>query len=187
MSARANQIALDAANDVGTQYYWASFMNAGAMYDWATGGLALNLVGQSEDHAICCFEYPMLLAARRGYLSADDARKIIGALMDSGFNAESFETTWTKVWNDWPDFPFSGTYWRPRRGDLVFYRSNTGIGGDTNHVVLSLGPDNADNIEVISFGEGLQNPAQAAVTRSTVNGLRQQGHSAVKYVAPPWY
>ncbi|WP_297530854.1 hypothetical protein [Thalassolituus sp.] len=56
----------------------------------------------------------------------------------------------------------------------MFYRSNTGIGGDTNQVVLSLGPDNADNIKVISFGEGLQNPAQPAVTRG-------------KYVAPPWY
>ena len=185
MSAQANQIAVDAAADVGTEYFWAPFMNAASLYDWATGDLALDKVGKSKEHSICCFEYPMLLAARRGYLSKDGVKKIIGALMDSGFNASSFETTWTKVWNDWPNYPFSAPYWRPRRGDLVFYRSE--MGGDTNHVVLSLGPNNANNIEVISLGEGLQDPAAAKVTRSTVDGLRQDGHTAVKYVAPPWY
>lgn len=185
MSAQSNQIVIDAIADIGTRYYWAPFMNAAALYSWATGDIPIHTVGANADNPICCFEYPMLLAARRGYLDQQGVRNIIGKLMDSGFNASSFATAWSKVWNDWPSFAFSKTYWRPRRGDLVFY--SAAVGGDTNHVVLSLGPNAAGTVEVISFGEGLQNAAPALVTRTTVNALRQKGHTAVKFVSPPWY
>ena len=53
-------------------------------------------------------------------------------------------------------------------------------------ILNNVGANDANAVEVVSFGESLQEPALAAVTRTTLSALRQQGHYAVKYVSPPW-
>jgi cell wall-associated NlpC family hydrolase len=184
MSAKSEQVAADALADVATNYHWAPFGGACSLYDWANGGTALGNVGSNAANAICCFEYPMLLAARRGYINQQGVQDIFTRIMKTNFSASSFATTWTKLWTDWPSFACSNTYWRPRRGDLVFYADQH---GELNHVVIALGANAAGQIQVVSFGEGLAAPAQAAVNLTTVDALRQAGHISVRFVSPPWY
>jgi hypothetical protein len=52
--------------------------------------------------------------------------------------------------------------------------------------VFSLGPNTNDAIEVVSFGEELEKPTKTAVTRKTIAQLRQEGHTAVKFLKPFW-
>lgn len=184
MSAKTNQIILDAESEVGNQYYWAP-MSLGLL-TWMQGNCNLNQVGDSEERAICCFDLFFLLAARRGYLEKKDVKSIYNALLFAKANnkASTLGAKSSVVWKDWPEFIFSSTYWRPRRGDLVFFHGMTG--GDVNHVVLSCGPNEASQVEVITFGEGLEKSQKTTVNRSTIKALRQKGHTAVKFVTPAW-
>ena len=187
MSVQSDQIVSDAIKDVnnGTQYYWASLGREPALLKWAHGIIDIKTVGTNEDNPICCFEYPILLAARKKYIYKQDVINIFEKLSKSFFKASSFETAWSKVWIDWPTCPILGRFWRPRPGDLVFFCAR--LGGELNHVVLSLGAGPTGAAEVISFGEGRVNKGLANVTKTTIDSLFQEGYTAVKFVSPPWH
>ena len=194
MSAKTDNVIQDAETEAGTatQYYWAPMISGQGFAGWACGQVAIGAVGTTAADAMCCFDYPMLLAARRGYLTMQNVMDIYAAigkaLSSSGglSQAAGIFSYWgykLSVWKDWKTIP--GGVWRPRRGDLVFFSAPTG--GDLNHVVLACGTtDTQGRAEVISFGEGLSTPQQATVTKTTVEQLKQAGHTAVKFTQPIW-
>jgi hypothetical protein len=184
MSTKGNQLSLDAIAEVGNEYYWEPFLMATGISNWYEGTCRLDEVGKSQKNSICCFDFILLLAAKRGYVTKQSVKELYGRIAGwGGAGAQGFGPD-SSLWKDWPGFIFSSTYWRPPKGDVVFFESGTG--GDLNHVVFSLGPNTNDAIEVVSFGEELEKPTKAAVTRKTIAQLRQEGHTAVKFLKPFW-
>lgn len=184
---RATDVVADAAGDVGTQYHWAP--TPGALYLWAVSdpNAPLAHVGQRVELSINCFAYPMLLAVRRGYLNQNAVRRILGALNSGGDErAKAFSSWSSALWQDWPAgiCGLLGNSWRPRAGDLVFFKGV--IGGILGHVALSTGVITATgSSEVITFGEGRTTMGQATVNRSTVEALKP-GYQSVHFIAPNW-
>lgn len=182
---RATDIADDAVAEVGNQYYWAP--THGAVYNWARGddgGVALGTVAETS---INCYSFPVMLAIRRGYIDQAAALRICNNIRSAGAGMEpySFSTSWlTTMWTDWKEFP--GSYWRPRRGDLVFFEGFPG--GLLNHVAVSTGRVNSltGHSEVVSFGELMAVMGQATVHLTSIELLRQPGHTSVKFMAPSW-
>jgi len=184
MSIKGNQLSIDALTDVGSEYYWQPFLVANGINNWVDGECQLNDVGTNEDNSICCFDYILMLAAKRGYVDKKAVKDLYGRIAGWGSaGAKGFGPN-SSLWKDWPGFPFSKTYWRPPKGNIVFFESP--FGGDLNHVVFSLGPNDINEIEVVSFGEELEAPTRTAVTRKTIAQLRQEGHTAVKFIKPFW-
>ncbi len=175
----------DAAS--GAQYYWAPFMMAGGISKWMENEISADAIGKSADAAICCFDYPLMLCIRYGYINVAAMDKIYGDLIKAGQNTSSGALSYwgykLSVWQDWPGL--GGGYWRPRKGDVVFF--NAAVGGDLNHVVLACGStDISKRAKVISFGERLEKPQQTTVNATTVEELKQAGHTAVKFTQPIW-
>lgn len=182
---RATDICGDAVAEVGNRYFWAP--THGAIYNWARGddgGIAL---GAAVETSINCYSFPMMLAIRRGYVDGAAALRICDGirLAGAGTEAYAFSTSLlTTMWTDWKEFP--GNYWRPRRGDLVFFEGFPG--GLLNHVAVSTGRINSltGHSEVVSFGEGMEVMGQATVRLTSIELLRQQGHTSVKFLVPTW-
>ncbi len=186
---RANTIIAHAEREAAanTQYYWAPFMTAAGILRWMEKEISANAIGKSADTAICCFDYPLMLCIRYGYLNSGDLNKIYGNLIKAERNKESGALSYwgykLSVWQDWAGFP--GGYWRPRRGDIVFF--NAAVGGDLNHVVLACGAiDVHGRSKVVSFGERLEKPQKTTVSATTVEELKQAGHTTVKFTQPIW-
>jgi hypothetical protein len=184
----------DAGAEVGNQYYWAAFGNAGGLVEWAYNGAPLGNVGTAANRAINCFDFILLLAARRGYVTPLQVQGVYGEVMN-GNTEKGFasKTNWRGlgwllsnwVWQDWPNPLWTGSNkWRPRPGDVVFLTEP----GGGNHVVLAEGPNPAGQVHVISFGEGLLAPAQAPVRRLTIAQLRAAypNVNRVSFVDPLW-
>lgn len=183
---RATDIADDAVLEVGNQYAWAP--THGAIYNWATGGGGAHAgLGVGLVNSINCYSFPILLAIRRGYINPAAALRIFNDIQNAGAGMEAYAFSTSLVatmWTDWKAVP--GSYWRPRRGDLVFFEGFPG--GLLNHVALSTGNINAltGHSEVISFGERMAAMGQATVNRTSIELLRQAGHTSVKFIAPSW-
>lgn len=182
---RATDIATDAVNDVGTQYFWAP--THGAIYNWAkAGGGAHAALGNNAENSINCYSFPMMLAIRRGYIDDVAALRIFynltqgAAMIPYAFSTSLVATAWT----DWKEVP--GSFWRPRCGDLVFFEGFPG--GLLNHVAVSTGNIHplTGHSEVISFGERMAAMGQATVNKTTIELLRQVGHTSVKFITPSW-
>lgn len=171
----------------GAQYHWAPFMMAGGISRWIENDISADAIGKSADAAICCFDYPLMLCIQYGYIDAAGMNKIYGDLIkakqDKTSGALSYWGYKLSVWQDWPGL--GGGYWRPRKGDIVFF--NAPVGGDLNHVVLACGSTDALNrAKVISFGERLEKAQQTTVNATTVEELKQAGHTTVKFTQPIW-
>ena len=183
---RATDIAADAVLEIGNQYSWAP--THGAIYNWASaGGGAHAVLGTNLVNSINCYSFPMLLAIRRGYINVAAALRIFNDIRTRGAGMEpyAFSTSiLATMWTDWKAVP--GSYWRPRCGDLVFFEGFPG--GLLNHVALSTGIINplTGHSEVISFGERMAAMGQAIVNRTSIELLRQGGHTSVKFIAPSW-
>ena len=181
---RATDIADDMEALVSTTLHWGP--TPGALYEWATNPrMGHEDIGSSDEFFINCFGLPMLLAVRRGFLSKDSVKRILGDTLKRGEEkAKAFSSAWFKaVWTDWKPFP--GSAWRPKRGDLVFFENF--VGGLLNHVAVSTGKISfIGHSEVISFGEGRQSIGPARVTKTSIEFLRQEGHTSVRFLTPTW-
>ncbi|GAA5441953.1 hypothetical protein Misp06_00114 [Microbulbifer sp. NBRC 101763] len=183
---RATDIADDAEVDANNhqQYTWGPTDRNITTWGGGTGPHAL--LG-SPAQPINCWSYPILLAIRRGYLNRQGALNLVQdlnlkspSLKPYAFNTSDLTTMWT----DWKDFP--GSLWRPRRGDLVFFRSF--MGGLLNHVAISTGRIHPmlGHSEIISFGEGRSTGGLATVNRTSIELVMQTHHTEVKFIAPSW-
>jgi hypothetical protein len=181
---KQTDIADDAEGLVGQNFTWGP--TAGALYVWATDPtMAHANLGTSEETFINCFSFPMLLAIRRGYLTKAVVKRILGDAQKKGdMKAKAFSTAWTRaVWTDWKAIP--GSWWRPKRGDLVFFENF--VGGLLNHVAISTGKISlVGHSEVISFGEQREAIGPAPVNKTSIELLQQPGHTAVKFLTPTW-
>jgi hypothetical protein len=181
---KATDVADDIEGMVGQSLYWGP--TPGALYEWATDPLMNhNVIGQAEESFINCFGLPMLLAVRRGFLSKQSVKRILGDTLKRGnAKATAFSTAWNKaVWTDWKEVP--GSVWRPKRGDLVFFENY--VGGLLNHVAVSTGKISfIGHSEVISFGERRDAIGQATINKTSIELLRQEGHTSVRFLTPTW-
>jgi hypothetical protein len=188
---RQTDVILDAEADalMARQYHWDPFPNTTGMDAWARNAIAVGAVGATGAASICCFDYTMLVAARRGYLSRAQLNGVYHSMIVGGRHDAGVMSYWgyrLSVWRDWSGVPFS--YWRPSRGDLVFFSSP--IGGDYAHVALACGSNNfAGHAQVISFGEGMAAPGPCPVRRTTIEAIRLLYGAAVttvKFTTPLW-
>jgi len=181
---KATDIADDMEALVGQERYWGP--TPGALYEWATDPtMGHEALGGSEETFVNCFGLPMLLAVRRGFLSKPSVKRILGDTLKRGdAKAKAFSTAWNRaVWTDWKAVP--GAAWRPARGDLVFFKNF--VGGLLNHVAVSTGKTSfLGHSEVISFGEGREAIGRARVNRTSIELLRQEGHTSVRFLTPTW-
>jgi len=182
---RQTDVADDAIQEAqaNTQYHWAP--TPGGLYLWTRNECPIGDVGRRDDTAMNCFAYPMLLAVRRGYLTRDQAARILGDTRRSGDKAAyAFSGSWvTQLWVDRPGVP--GDYWRPRKGDLIFFEGI--IGGFLAHVALATGGTGAANKgnQCVSFGEGRTTMGQATVNVTTIEAL-SHGYRSVRFLSPAW-
>ncbi|HEX9983260.1 MAG TPA: hypothetical protein VGF69_08350 [Thermoanaerobaculia bacterium] len=190
MSVKTDNVIQDAETEaaLATQYWWAPFLTGAGMTGWACNTVTLGNVGTTAGDAMACFDYPLLLAARRGYVTQAQLLKLyqdlLGTTATQRAGLFSYWGYKLSVWRDWKAIP--GSYWRPRRGDLVFFTA-AGADGDINHVVLARGStDVMGRAQVVSFGQSLSTPQSTAVNFSTVEQIKQAGHIAVKFTQPLW-
>ncbi|NVZ61986.1 hypothetical protein HX867_07805 [Pseudomonas gingeri] len=171
----------------GKKYNWAPFTVGGGIGQWLVDIIGPEEIGQSAEAPICCFEYPLLLCIKNELISKATMQKIFNGIINNTKHQKSGALSYwgykLSVWQDWSGFPKN--YWRPRRGDIVFF--NEPRAGDLNHVVLACGTiDSVKNANVISFGAGLEVPQVATVVATTIENLKQKGHASVKFTQPIW-
>jgi hypothetical protein len=182
-----------AVSKVNSKYYWNNYgMSAPGILLWVYGDLAPSKIGRSAETAICCFDFVLLCAIEEKLINKKKCQEIYTQITkDKGDirKAMTSKSNWPLlgnwVWRDWPNpFWLPTQKWRPRTGDVVT------IGGSDggNHVVISCGPGSDGFVEVVSFGEGLREPAQVSVNKFSIASIKARipTINSVKFFDPIW-
>jgi hypothetical protein len=184
---------------IGQQYFWAPGGGPKGIHLWLSGYCSEAEIGQDSTKAISCYEYFLMLCIQEKVIDKNKIKDIYWKCTNSGNNnraagALSKNFYSLGVWKDWPTFgnfrPLNyftpKNYWRPRRGDLVFF-NNKEWGGDFYHVALACGREN--KATVISFGDSQTSgrSQRVPVKEVAIGFLQSQVRGVVvKFANPVW-
>ncbi len=186
------------------KYFWQTASGSIGIHLCANGVISDNEIGMQAGRSINCFDYFLMLCIQEKVMSINKVKEIYLKTRGVNYNlnleraAGVFSKHYysTGVWKDWPlehslfgfgQYIFSKDYWRPKRGDLVFFnKKGSSSGGDFYHVALACGKEKA---RVISFGHKMKRsgPVETVVEEISIGEIKSSEKGiVVKFTDPAW-